>query len=87
MHSHLVLHQHRRANPPHPNMSRFQDILDIASITIDTLTEIGVEDCCFIGSVACRLYEQDEDRDPKVRHTIESFTNLRMLIDHFHLGP
>lgn len=68
-------------------MSRFQDILDIASITIDTLTEIGVEDCCFIGSVACRLYEQDEDRDPKVRHTIESFTNLRMLIDHFHLGP
>ena len=66
--SYFVLHQLHRVNPPHPNMSRFQDIFNIASITIDTLREIGVEDCCFIGSMACRLYTQGEGRDPKVRY-------------------
>ena len=50
-------------------MSHYYDILlDITSITLDTLRKIGVRDCCFIGSVACRLYKPAEGRSPRVRH-------------------
>jgi hypothetical protein len=37
-------------------MLRYWQILRIAGVTIDTLKEIGIEDCCFIGSMACKLY-------------------------------
>ena len=53
---------------PRPNMACYQDILDIASVTIDTLEEIGVNECCFVGGMACRLYTGDEGRQLKVRH-------------------
>ncbi|KAF9777449.1 hypothetical protein BJ322DRAFT_980429, partial [Thelephora terrestris] len=47
------------------NMPRYRDILDIAESTIDTLREIGVEDCCFIGGMACKLYTDGKGRKPK----------------------
>jgi len=46
-------------------MLRHRDILDIARVTIDTLKEIGVEDCCFIGGMACKLYTRGKGRKPK----------------------
>ena len=47
-------------------MPRYLDILDIARITIDTLKEIGVENCCFIGGMACKLYTHGKGHMPKV---------------------
>jgi len=35
-----------------------------AEATIDTLQELGMQDVCFIGGVAARLY--GNDRDPHV---------------------
>lgn len=46
-------------------MPRYWEILDIARATIDTLNEIGVEDCCFIGGMACKLYTRGNSRQPK----------------------
>lgn len=50
-------------------MPRYWEILDIAKTTIDTLREIGVEDCCFIGGMACKLYTNGQGRQPNVRHS------------------
>jgi len=47
-------------------MPLYREILDIARITIDTLKEIGVEDCCFIGGMACKLYTHGKGRKPGV---------------------
>lgn len=49
-------------------MPRYWEVLDIATATIDALREIGVEECCFIGGMACKLYTRGEGRMPKVRH-------------------
>jgi len=45
-------------------MPLYRDILEIAEITIDALKEIGVEDCCFIGGMACKLYTRGKGRKP-----------------------
>ena len=47
-------------------MALYRDILEIAEVTIDTLNEIGVEDCCFIGGMACKLYTRGRGRKPMV---------------------
>ncbi|KAF9650327.1 hypothetical protein BDM02DRAFT_3112310 [Thelephora ganbajun] len=52
-------------NLSRPNMPRYWEILDIARVTINTLKEIGVEDCCFIGGMACKLYTCGKGRQPK----------------------
>ena len=51
-----------------PNMPRYWEILDIAETTINTLKEIGVDDCCFIGGMACKLYTRGKGRQPKARY-------------------
>lgn len=69
--SHSVLHRPHRFDP-RPNMPHDQDILDIATVTINTLKEIGIGECCFIGGMACKLYTYahsfSEGRQPNVRH-------------------
>ena len=42
--------------PIPPQHASSLGILDIAKVTINTLREIGVENCCFIGGMACKLY-------------------------------
>lgn len=46
-------------------MPLYRDIIDIARVTIDTLGEIGVDECCFIGGMACKLYTRGKGRKPK----------------------
>jgi len=45
-------------------MVSWSNILDIARDVIDTLKEIGIEDCCFIGGVARKLHAYELGRDP-----------------------
>ena len=71
--SHLVWRQLHLPTPL-PNMPRYWEILEIADAAINTLKEIGVEDCCFIGGMACKLYTRGTGRQPKVRYCGDSET-------------
>ena len=64
-------------------MPRYWEILDIAKSTIATLKEIGVEDCCFIGGMACKLYSLGEGRQPGVRTVEKRAYGVRMLTGCF----
>jgi len=47
-------------------MPRYWEILDIAREAVDALKDIGIEDCCFIGGMGCKLYTRGKGRQPKV---------------------
>ena len=47
-------------------MPSYEDILEAARTTVDTLKEIGIDDCYFIGGMACKLYAGGRGRLPKV---------------------
>lgn len=49
-------------------MPRYWEILEIARETIDALREIGVDDCCFIGGMGCKLYTRGKGRKPNVSY-------------------
>jgi len=53
-------------------MPYYWQILLIARVTIDTLKEIGITHCCFIGGMACKLYTNGKGRQPKVSHCRET---------------
>ena len=53
-------------------MPRYWEILQIADTVIETLKDIGIRDCCFIGGMACKLYTSGDSRQPKVRYCGDS---------------
>lgn len=57
-----------------------QDILDIARTTIHSLKQIGIDECCFVGGMACNLYTHaytfSEGREPNVRHSKKKHASI-----------